>query len=164
MEERDVVVPAEVIRKIQEDFELDKYELASFFGISLRSAIDWLKHGIRGERGLNVAMIDCLLSLQILAQKDPESFMTFQQLRGLTQKIVREPSLVFFQFTPYEDSLDPIALLSLKHPRITSLFMSAIFALYLRNKGKPFKFKDTSKAFEDQNVYKFFIDQLPEYN
>ena len=49
MGKQDVVVPAEVIRKIQEDFELDKYELATFFGICVRSAITWLESGIIGQ-------------------------------------------------------------------------------------------------------------------
>jgi len=157
MEERDVVVPAEVILKIQKDFELDKYELATLFGISLRSATDWLKNGIKGQRGLNIPMIDCLLTLQLLSEKDPENFMTFKQLRGLVQRVVREPSLVFFQFAPYEDDLGPVALLSLKHPKLSSVFMAVIFLLYLRIKGKRVKLSDAPKALEEQNVFQFFM-------
>jgi len=157
VEERDILVPAEVILKIQKDFELDKYELATLFGISLRSVQDWLKSGIKGERGLNVAMIDCLLTLQLLSEKDPENFMTFKQLRGLVQRVVREPSLVFFQFAPYEDDLGPVALLSLKHPKLSSVFMAVIFLLYLKIKGRTIKLSDAPKALEEQNVFQFFM-------
>lgn len=33
MAKRTVKVPAEIIQKIQKDFELDNYQLADFFGI-----------------------------------------------------------------------------------------------------------------------------------
>jgi len=150
VEDRDVVVPAEVIRKIQEDFELDKYELATLFGISLRSATDWLKNGIKGQRGLNIPMIDCLLTLQLLSEKDPENFMTFKQLRGLVQRVVREPSLVFFQFAPYEEDLGPVPLLSLKHPKLSSVFMAVIFILYMRIKEKPINLCEMPRIFREE--------------
>ena len=50
MAKRTVKVPAEIIQKIQKDFELDNYQLADFFGISLTSALDWLKYGIKNQR------------------------------------------------------------------------------------------------------------------
>ena len=159
---QDVVVPAEVIRKIQEDFELDKYELATFFGISLRSAITWLESGIKGQRGFNIAMIECLLALQWLAEKDPEHFMTFNQLKSLVQKLVREPSLVFLEFASYEEDLGP-ALATLKHPKLSSVFMAVIFILYLRIKGKPVRLREMPRIFqEEEDVIKLLMRSLGE--
>jgi len=64
MAKRATKVPAEILQKLQKDFELDNYEFADFFGISLSSALDWLKYGIKNQRGHNIAFVDSLLALQ----------------------------------------------------------------------------------------------------
>jgi len=38
-----VTVPAEIIKNIQRDFDLDNTELATLFGVSLRTVQSWLK-------------------------------------------------------------------------------------------------------------------------
>ncbi len=40
MAKKNVVVPTEVIQSIQKDFELDSYEMANLFGISMSSTLD----------------------------------------------------------------------------------------------------------------------------
>lgn len=134
MAKRPTRVPAEVLQKIQKDFDLDNYQFADFFGISLSSALDWLKYGIKNQRGHNIAFVDSLLAVQYLAEKYPEHFITTEELKGLVQMIVKTPGLVYMKFLPYQKELGP-SLSVLKHQRLITVIMTILYTLHLRSKG-----------------------------
>jgi len=138
MAKRGITVSAEVIQKIQRDFELDNYELAELFGISITSTFDWLKNGVRGERGHNPALVDALLALKWLSEKRSEKFISFGQLKDIIHKVVKTPGFMYLEFLPYEDDLGP-AIAVLKHQKLVSAIMAALFVLYLRLEGKEVK-------------------------
>lgn len=133
MAKRATKVPAEILQKLQKDFELDNYEFADFFGISLSSALDWLKYGIKNQRGHNIAFVDSLLALQWLAEKDPEHFISKDELKQLVQMVVKTPGLVYMKFLPCKEELGP-SLSVLKHQRLVTVIMAVLYILHLRLK------------------------------
>lgn len=146
MAKRPVRVPAEVIQKIQKDFELDNYQLADFFGISLSSALEWLKYGIKNQRGHNIAFIDSVLALQWLAEKYPDQFVTKDELKGIVQMIVKTPGLIYTKFVPYREELGP-TLSVLKHQRLVSAIMTTLYVTLLKTMNKEVKI-DISEPME----------------
>ena len=152
MSKRSVKVPAEVIQKIQKDFELDNYQFADFFEISLSSALDWLKYGIKNQRGHNIALIDSTLALQWLADKHPEQFVTPDELKVIVNKIVKTPGLLFMDFLPYQKYLGP-SMVVLKHQRLVTAIMATLYSLLLKNMGIKIDFSH-EKA--DEHVEKFY--------
>lgn len=152
MAKRNTVVPSEVIQKIQKDFELDNYELAEFFGISMSSTLDWLKNGVRGQRGHNPVLIDSLLALKWLSEKDPGNFLSFDQLKGMVRSIVKTPGFIYLEFLPYQEDLGP-ALTVLKHQKLVTVIMAIVFTLYLQKKGKKMKISEIGDSIQGQNLY-----------
>lgn len=135
MAKRTVKVPAEIIQKIQKDFELDNYQLADFFGISLTSALDWLKYGIKNQRGNNIAFVDSILAMQWLAEKYPDKFVSKSELKTIIQTVVKTPGLLYMNFLPYKDDLGP-TISVLKHQRLVSAIMATLFMTLLKNMGR----------------------------
>lgn len=135
MVKRTVKVPAEIIQKIQKEFELDNYQLADFFGISLTSALDWLKYGIKNQRGNNIAFVDAILAMQWLAEKYPEKFVSKSELKAIIQTVVKTPGLLYMNFLPYKDDLGP-TISVLKHQRLVSAIMATLFMTLLKNMGR----------------------------
>jgi hypothetical protein len=152
MSKRSVKVPAEVIQKIQKDFELDNYQFADFFGISLSSALDWLKYGIKNQRGHNIALIDSILALQWLADKHPEQFVTPDELKVIVNKIVKTPGLLYMDFLPYQKYLGP-SMVVLKHQRLVTAIMATLYSLLLKNMGIKIDF---SHEKTDEHIEKFY--------
>ncbi len=152
MAKKNVVVPTEVIQSIQKDFELDSYEMANLFGISMSSTLDWLKNGVRGQRGHNLALIDSLLALKYLNKNDPEHFMTFDQLKSIIKRIVKTPGLIYVDFAPVEDELGP-AMEPLKHQKLVSAIMAILYVFYLKSKGKEIMFKEIKEVSEKTALY-----------
>ncbi len=134
MAKREVKVPPEIIQKIQKDFGLDNYEFADFFGISLSSALDWLKYGIKNQRGHNIALIDSILALQWLAEKYPEQFVAPEELKIIVNKIVKTPGLLYMDFLPYQQHLGP-SIVVLKHQRLVTAIMATLFSMLLKSLG-----------------------------
>lgn len=135
MAKRTVKVPAEIIQKIQKDFELDNYQLADFFGISLTSALDWLKYGIKNQRGNNIAFVDSILAMQWLAEKYPDRFVSKSELKTIIQTIVKTPGLLYMNFLPYKEELGP-TISVLKHQRLVSAIMATLFMTLLKSMGR----------------------------
>jgi len=152
MSKRSVKVPAEVIQKIQKDFELDNYQFADFFGISLSSALDWLKYGIKNQRGHNIALIDSTLALQWLADKYSEQFVTPDELKVIVNKIVKTPGLLYMDFLPYQKYLGP-SMVVLKHQRLVTAIMATLYSMLLKNMGIKIDFSH-EKA--DEHIEKFY--------
>jgi len=152
MSKRSVKVPAEVIQKIQKDFELDNYQFADFFGISLSSALDWLKYGIKNQRGHNIALIDSILALQWLADKYSDQFVTTEELKVIVNKIVKTPGLLYMDFLPYQKYLGP-SMVVLKHQRLVTAIMATLYSLLLKNMGIKIDF-NPEKA--DEHIEKFY--------
>lgn len=152
MAKRSIVIPAEVIQNLQKDFELDNYDLAEFFGVSLSSALDWLRNGVRGGRGHNPVLVESLLALKSLSEKDPEGFMSFGQLKGIVHKIVKAPGFMYLEFLPYQDHLGP-ALTVLKYQKVAAAIMSLVFIFYLQKQGKEIELSDFGDAVERPSLF-----------
>ena len=152
MSKRSVKVPSEVIQKIQKDFELDNYQFADYFGISLSSALDWLKYGIKNQRGHNIALIDSILALQWLADKYSDQFVTTEELKVIVNKIVKTPGLLYMDFLPYQKYLGP-SMVVLKHQRLVTAIMATLYSLLLKNMGIKIDF-NPEKA--DEHIEKFY--------
>lgn len=135
MSKRATKVPPEVVQKIQKDFELDNYQFADFFGISLSSALDWLKYGIKNQRGHNIAFIDSLLALQWLADKYPDVFVSKEELKNIVHMIVKMPGMMYIKFLPFKEDLGP-SLSVLKHQRLVSVVMATLYVTLLKEMGK----------------------------
>lgn len=135
MSKRATKVPSEVVQKIQKDFDLDNYQFADFFGISLSSALDWLKYGIKNQRGHNIAFIDSLLALQWLAEKYPDIFVSKEELKNIVHMIVKMPGMMYIKFLPFKEDLGP-SLSVLKHQRLVSVIMAALYVTLLKEMGK----------------------------
>ncbi len=152
MTKRSVVIPAEVIQNLQKDFGLDNYDLAEFFGVSLSSALDWLRNGVRGGRGHNPVLVEAILALKHLSEKDPEGFLSFGQLKSIVHKIVKTPGFMYLEFLPYQDELGA-ALTVLKHQKAASAIMTIVFVLYLQKKGKKITLRDIGDTVEGQSLF-----------
>jgi len=152
MAKRSIVIPAEVIQNLQKDFELDNYDLAEFFGVSLSSALDWLRNGVRGGRGHSPVLVESLLALKSLSEKDPEGFMSFGQLKGIVHKIVKAPGFMYLEFLPYQNQLGP-ALTVLKYQKVAAAIMSLVFIFYLQKQGKEIKLSDFGNAVERPSLF-----------
>jgi len=152
MAKRSIVIPAEVIQNLQKDFELDNYDLAEFFGVSLSSALDWLRNGVRGGRGHSPVLVESLLALKSLSEKDPEGFMSFGQLKGIVHKIVKAPGFMYLEFLPYQDQLGP-ALTVLKYQKVAAAIMSLVFIFYLQKQGKEIELSDFGDAVERPSLF-----------
>ena len=152
MAKRSVVIPAEVIQNLQKDFKLDNYDLAELFGVSLSSALDWLKNGVRGGRGHSPVLVEALLALKYLSEKDPEGFLSFGQLKSIVHKLVKTPGFMYLEFLPYQDELGA-ALTVLKHQKLASVIMAVMFILYLWKKGKEIKLREIGDIIEGQGLF-----------
>jgi len=152
MVKRSVKVPPEVIQKIQKDFDLDNYQLADFFGISLSSALDWLKYGIKNQRGHNIAFVDAILAMQWMAEKYPEKFVTKDELKNIVQMMVKTPGLMYMKFLPYKEELGP-SLSVLKHQRLTSAIMVTLFITLLKGMGKQVDISATESPEMEEKFY-----------
>ncbi len=152
MGKRAVVVPAEVIQKIQKDFELDNYQFADFFGISLSSALDWLKYGIKNQRGHNIAFVDSMLALQWLTEKYSDQIITPEELKIIVNKIVKNPGLLYLDFLPYQKYLGP-SMVVLKHQRLITAIMATLYSMLLKNNGIKIDF---SREKTEEQVEKFY--------
>jgi len=152
MGKRAVVVPAEVIQKIQKDFELDNYQFADFFGISLSSALDWLKYGIKNQRGHNIAFVDSMLALQWLTEKYSDQIITPEELKIIVNKIVKTPGLLYLDFLPYQKYLGP-SMVVLKHQRLITAIMATLYSMLLKNNGIKIDF---SREKTEEQVEKFY--------
>lgn len=155
MSKSGAMVPPEAIRGLQKDFELDNYELADLFGISISSALDWVKHGVRGQRGNNLVLVDSFFALKWLTENDPENFLSFEELKNIVTKTVRSPGLLYLEFAPYEKDLGP-ALSVLEHQRLVSATMAAMFVLYLRKKGKEVRLKSAEELTPKRALYDMY--------
>lgn len=149
------MVPPEAIRGLQKDFELDNYELADLFGISISSALDWVKHGVRGQRGNNLVLVDSLFASKWLAENDPKNYLSFEELKNIVTKTVRSPGLLYLEFVPYEKDLGP-ALSVLEHQRLVSAIMAVKFVLYLRKKGKEVRLKSAEELTPKRALYDMY--------
>ncbi len=152
MVKRSVKVPPEVIQKIQKDFELDNYQFADFFGISLSSALDWLKYGIKNQRGHNIAFVDAILAMQWLAEKHPEKFVSKDELKNIVQMMVKTPGMMYMKFLPYKEELGP-SLSVLKHQRLTSVIMATLFITLLKEMGKQVDVSTTESPEMEDKFY-----------
>jgi len=152
MVKRSVKVPPEIIQKIQKDFDLDNYQLADFFGISLSSALDWLKYGIKNQRGHNIAFVDAILAMQWIAERYPDKFVSKDELKNIVQMIVKTPGLMYMKFLPYKEELGP-SLSVLNHQRLTSVIMATLFITLLKEMGKQV---DVSVADSPEMENKFY--------
>ena len=114
---------------------LEKPKFASAFGISLSSALDWLKYGIKNQRGHNIAFIDSLLALQWLADKYPDVFVSKEELKNIVHMIVKMPGMMYIKFLPFKEDLGP-SLSVLKHQRLVSVVMATLYVTLLKEMGK----------------------------
>lgn len=142
-----VTVRAEIIKNIQRDFDLDNTELATLFGVSLRTAQSWLQEGICGERGNSVAMVNLLLIMERLSENDPDGFVPFDLLKKIIKNAVSDPKLIYYTLREHRDVLGP-ALGIFDHQGIIPALAVVIYSLYLSKKGKGIVFE------EDPAVYK----------
>lgn len=142
-----VTVPAEIIKNIQRDFDLDNMKLAALFGVSLRTVQSWLQEGICGERGNSVAMVNLLLIMKRLSENDPDDFVPFDLLKKIIKNAVSDPKLIYYTLREHRDVLGP-ALGIFDHQGIIPALAVVIYSLYLSKKGKGIVFE------EDPAVYK----------
>jgi len=142
-----VTVPAEIIKNIQRDFDLDNTELATLFGVSLRTVQSWLQEGICGERGNSVAMVNLLLIMKRLSENDPDDFVPFDLLKKIVKNAVSDPKLIYYTLREHRGVLGP-ALGIFDHHGIIPALATVMYSLYLNKKGKDVVFE------EDPETYK----------
>jgi len=142
-----VTVPAEIIKNIQRDFDLDNMKLAALFGVSLRTVQSWLQDGICGARGNSVAMVNLLLIMKRLSENDPDDFVPFDLPKKIIKNAVADPKVMSYTFREHRDVLGP-ALGIFGHQGIIPALATVMYSLYLNKKGKDVVFE------EDPETYK----------
>jgi len=147
-----VTVPAEIIKNIQRDFDLDNMKLAALFGVSLRTVQSWLQEGICGERGNSVAMVNLLLIMKRLSENDPDDFVPFDLLKKIIKNAVADPKVMYYTFREHRDVLGP-ALGIFDHQGIIPALAAVIYGFYLDKKGKSVVFEEEGPSAYKEKLY-----------